>query len=161
MAGKGGYQPPASPAPVSGPGRMSQRTDGGPGQPIREMTGGDYGDSTDLRNIQASAPMAASGVPQTQGQRVAPTPPTAMPTPLGAPTERPDEPVTAGNDMGPGAGSGVLTFPPNRPQQDITQQDARALSPHLPELLRMASQPNAPQGFVRFVRRLRDAQGGM
>ena len=30
MAGKGGYQAPSSPASVSGPGKYSQRTDGGP-----------------------------------------------------------------------------------------------------------------------------------
>ena len=52
MAGKGGYQRPSSPAPVSGPGSMSQRTDGGPSQPIRDMTGGDYGDATEMRDIQ-------------------------------------------------------------------------------------------------------------
>lgn len=92
---RGGYQRPTHPAPASGPGALSQRTDGG--QPVRYIAGGDQcGDGQDMLDIQSGAPMAAD-----PGQ---PAPaPAERPTPLHAPTERPDEPVTAGAPFGPGA----------------------------------------------------------
>ncbi len=88
MAGKGGYQKPNNPAPVSGPGSMSKRTDGGPAdpQPMRHIPTDDWGGSQEMDDIQASAPMA--GGPQL--------------TPLSAPDDRPDVPVTSGAALGPG-----------------------------------------------------------
>ena len=41
--GHGGYRKPEHPAPASGPGRLSKRTDGGPGQKLANYTGLDYG----------------------------------------------------------------------------------------------------------------------
>lgn len=89
---RGGYQRPRNPAPASGPGAMSQRTDGGPAdpQPSRWVPTDDYGGATEMAAIQAQAPM--------QGQVEA-----AM-VPMDAPTQRPDEPVTAGAPFGPGPG---------------------------------------------------------
>ena len=155
MAGKGGYQRPTNPAPVSGPGSMSQRTDGGPSQPIREITGGDYGDNQELRTVQQSAPMAASGVSQTKGQWNQPQPPTAAPSSpppgdLFRGSERPNEPLTAGAPFGDGSGPEALTAP------DSTGQDFTVLSSYLPSLLSMAAKDDAPVGFVRFVHQLRD-----
>jgi hypothetical protein len=98
---RGGYQPPAKPAPVSGPGALSKRTDGGPAdrQPVRPMpgggAGGNYGDRKASTELEQGAPMAAApastGVPPQGG------PPMAQSAgdPFG-PTRRPDEPVTAG-----------------------------------------------------------------
>lgn len=103
MAAPGGYQKPANPAPASGPGALSQRTDGGPAdsQPIRVAPGGAYGDRADMVDLQASAPMAqAAAAPRSM--------PAVEVTPFGAPTQRPDEPVTAGIDLGAGAGSAAL-----------------------------------------------------
>lgn len=56
---------PKNPAPVSGPGALSRRTDGGPGsqsQPIRVPTGGDYGQAQALENQQKAAPLASAPV---------------------------------------------------------------------------------------------------
>jgi len=104
MAGKrGGYQKPSSPAPASGPGALSQRTDGGPAdsQPIRVAPGGGYGERADMADLQASAPMAkAPSIPSRSMNVEA--------TPFSAATERPDEPVTAGIDLGAGPGSAAL-----------------------------------------------------
>jgi hypothetical protein len=96
MAGgqHGGYRKPSNPAPVSGPGAMSKRTDGGPTQPVMETGGFEYGGRKDFEDIQGGAPMAAAP----SGPALPP------PTPLFAPTERPDEPVTAGAPVGPGPG---------------------------------------------------------
>ena len=66
MAGKGGYQAPARPAVASGPGSLSQRTDGGPAskQAMRYVSGmPNYGDGTDMMQIQSGAPMAATPNP--------------------------------------------------------------------------------------------------
>ena len=79
---RGGVQRPRNPAPVSGPGALSQRTDGGAGnpkQPIRETSGGEYGSRKAAADLQGAAPMAA------QPRR---------PLPEGGvfgPTERPNE----------------------------------------------------------------------
>lgn len=92
MAGKhGGYRKPANPAPVSGPGALSERTDGGPTQPVMDVGGFEYGGRQDFVDIQGGAPMAAAE-------------PLPAPTPLFAPTERPAEPITAGAPVGPGPG---------------------------------------------------------
>lgn len=108
MAQHGGYRKPANPAPVSGPGSLSRRTDGGPAQPLRDVTGLPYGQNQALNDEQAAAPLAQTpdlGAPSA----VSPTqPPVAPPTPFGAPTQRPDEPVTAGSPLGAGPGPRVL-----------------------------------------------------
>lgn len=103
MAQRGGYRKPNNPAPVSGPGSLSRRTDGGPGKPARqgamEMPSSRYGEGTELQSLQTSAPMAGNRTP------VRKMPPV---TPLTAPTERPDEPPTAGMPFGDGPGPEVL-----------------------------------------------------
>lgn len=98
MAGRGGYQRPGTPAAASGPGKFSRRTDGAPSednmkQAARYVSGGDYGDGQDMMAIQQGAPMAAADAP-----------PRRQVVPFGAPTMRPDEPVTAGSPMGAGPG---------------------------------------------------------
>ena len=108
---RGGYQRPSNPAPVSGPGALSRRTDGGPAtQGVKKMSGGAYGEGTALTELQQSAPMAAA--PQTRistaGLGAAATQPPIVP--LTAPTERPEEPFTAGMPFGEGPGPEVLGF---------------------------------------------------
>lgn len=95
-----------SPAQVSGPGALSQRTDTG-GQPIRNLPDPQYGEATAYREQQKGAPLAAQGPTPTPsapsgGPGLDPMAEPAPPTPLFAPTQRPDEPVTAGAPLGPG-----------------------------------------------------------
>lgn len=104
--GSGGYQQPSNPAPVSGPGELAQRTDGGAidgmSQPQREWTGLPYGENKAVNDAQSAAPMA-SGMPVINA------------VPLSAPSERPDEPLTAGINRGDGAGSEAMRgLLPNR-----------------------------------------------
>ena len=101
--GRGGYRQPSNPAPVSGPGALSQRTDG---QGARYMAGGEYGEGQEMMDLQTSAPMsqAPSPTPRGRAPRAQAAPEGARPTPLFAPTERPDEPITAGAPFGPGPG---------------------------------------------------------
>lgn len=129
----GGYQAPANPAPVSGPGALSQRTDGGPSQPRMQMPDAAYGEQAEFQALQGGAPMAMEGGP-------AGPPPMGM----GGPTMRPDEPVTAGVPIGPG---------PNRlaGAPDVFQQDMQMLSKYLPSLQKMALAQGTPRSFQMFV----------
>ena len=107
---QGGYRRPSNPAPVSGPGALSRRTDG---QGARYMAGGGYGEGQEMMDLQTSAPMSKAPEqprmrqPRSSRQVVEEG---MRPTPLFAPTERPDEPITAGAPFGPGPG------PAMRPQ---------------------------------------------
>lgn len=114
MAQQGGYRKPENPAPVSGPGALSQRTDGGPTQGAKYMPGMPYGENTMPQ--QTAAPMAGSAEPA----------PMELPTPLMAPTVRPNEPITSGIDRGDGPGSYALGSLPNTQQTifNILQQVA-------------------------------------
>jgi hypothetical protein len=112
MAEQGGYRKPTMPAAISGPGKFSQRTDGGPGETIKQaqryVTGLEQGEGKAFNEeVVNAAPMSAAGGPMSGG---APAPsaggglpfnfPQAIP--LDAPTQRPDEPITAGMPFGEG-----------------------------------------------------------
>lgn len=146
----GGYRKPAHPAPVSGPGALSQRTDGGPGkQPVRPVTGLPYGAGQDLQQTQAAAPMSASpggNAPPPGAAGGGGAPPER--TPFGAPTTQPGVPVTDGAAGGAGAGPEALGLP-NQPGQDMQE-----LLRYLPVFQHMANQPGAPSASRNLVRSL-------
>lgn len=100
---RGGYRKPNKPAPVSGPGAMSRRTDGGPEDQAaaRWIPQDEYGAATELMDIQRSAPMKD----------------TRKVVPLDAPTDRPSEPITAGAPFGPGPGPSPRAEAPPETQQ--------------------------------------------
>ena len=102
MAQQGGYRKPSNPAPVSGPGSLSQRTDGGPTQPATYIPGLQYGQGQETYNNQVAAPMAGNPFPEVE-----------MPIPLMAPTSRPNEPITAGINRGEGPGTEAMGQLPN------------------------------------------------
>jgi len=115
MAGNqnsGGMRPTApqnNPANVSATGGAGQSGT----QPARYISGLPYGQGQATMNQQMSAPMAGS--PTT-----APAPMGGSPiTSLSEPTQRPDEPLTAGMDFGPGPGSEVLSLPRERSLSQI------------------------------------------
>ena len=119
MAQQGGYRKPNNPAPISGPGALSQRTDGGDTQPATYVPGLPYGQGQETYNNQVAAPMAGNPIPQME-----------MPTPLMAPTARPNEPITSGVDIGAGPGSEAK---PRLPNPSYTIQDViRNLIPYDP-----------------------------
>src|SRR5690242_4691984 len=113
MAGKGGYQAPSRPAAVSGPGSLSQRTDSAPKFRYPDAA---YGENAELQTQQSGAPMARTAP---QPSRSGGATPTAGSSPdivgIGADSQRPEEPVTAGVDIGPGPGSEVLPGGPQTP----------------------------------------------
>ena len=109
MAGKGGYQAPRNPAPASGPGRLSQRTDGGPSQKLMTPTGLDYGEAGALDAQEHAAPM--SQTPSVPTMPVGGPPAAPELVGLADPSNRSGEPVTAGSPLGPGPGPEALARP--------------------------------------------------
>ena len=152
MAGKGGYQRPTSPAPVSAPGSLSQRTDGGPGamQGAKYIAGLPYGQGQEFQDMQQMAPMeAAQSTPSASSEGSAPAQLAqgAPLTPLHAPSERPNEPVTAGVDAGPGPGTHALTL--SLPSNQLAGN--QLVASYLPDLIQAATLKNAPDSYRRFV----------
>ena len=136
---KGGYRKPANPAAVSGPGSLSRRTDGGPIQGAKEIPGGGkYGERKELAELQSGAAMQGNPTPSMPSPNV---PAPQQLTNLFAPTERPDEPITAGASFGPG-----LT-----PTQEVTGR-YKLVSKYLPMLNEQASNPDTPDTFKNFVK---------
>lgn len=123
--------------PLSPPGALSQRTDMQP-QGAMQIPDAAYGEQQEFQEIQGGAAMAGPAAP----------PPIAM----GAPTNRPDEPVTQGADFGMGAGSEVL------PTDQTMQQDMKMIGKYLPVFENMSSDENIPESFRLFVRYLRSSQ---
>lgn len=113
MAQQGGYRKPENPAPSSGPGALSRRTDGGPAQGAKYISGLPYGQGQATYDQQTAAPMAAAQ-PAPAASAI------ELPTPLMAPTSRPDEPITSGINMGAGPGSEVMM---DRPSNNKTIAD--------------------------------------
>ena len=118
--GRGGYQEPSNPAPVSGPGKFSKRTDGGPGQKIQTPSiDRDDIQHGDIQNIEQAQHIQR--IPNRSGPAASPAPasPPAVaaggalpPFIFGRDSARPNEATTAGLDMGPGDGSEILSAPP-------------------------------------------------
>lgn len=97
-------------AGVAGPGKFSKRTDG------LSFQSTEYGSGVENAANKAGAPLAKTpdvrptslseqGMAPSQVERV---------TPLFAPSQRPDEPITAGIAMGPGPGPEIMGGTPIR-----------------------------------------------
>lgn len=133
MAGPGGYRAPANPAPVSGPGALSQRTDGR--QPVMDLPNADYGQNAEFRTQQAGAAMPQTQSPPPAGPPGQPTGPSVEPpAPLSGGSLLPDQPVTHGADAGPGPGMDSLNL-----QSPVQTQYASALD----MVNKLAANPNA------------------
>lgn len=147
---QGGYQQPTNPAPVSGPGRLSKRTDGGPANPTQPkvmLPDAAYGEQQTFQDAQA-APMAASPDPGQMAPGPQPVDLSGV-VPFNAPTSRPEQPVTSGADAGAGPGFSSLGL--NQENDPAVQR----LRDSLPALELMANLPNSGFAFRQFVRRVR------
>jgi hypothetical protein len=147
----GGARTPSNPAPVSGPGAMSRRTDGGPGQPVMEPGGLPYGENQELRSTQGAAPMSGQS-PQAAALQANGVPLADMSPNLFDPTNAPGEPVTAGMPFGAGPGPAGQPMP-----QGPTQERLRAA---LPTMLRMAESPYVSAEFKALAYYIRQTLNG-
>lgn len=137
----GGYRTPANPAPVSGPGALSQRTDG---QPAMQLPDAAYGEQAAFQEAQAGAPMAMEPMVRPSG------PP---PAGLMDPTQRPDEPVTAGAALGAGPGPEVLQ------DREAAVREMGGLDRYMPMMEKMAARDDAPRAFRALVQYVKAFNG--
>jgi hypothetical protein len=115
-------------AELSGPGKLSKRTDLGvlkqttkpmpTTQPMQSYTGGAYGNNQAMATQQSGAPLAGNPMPTMP----------EMPPMVGldAPTQFPDEPLSAGANYGEGPGLNVSAIR-NSNQSNIREAVYRAM----------------------------------
>jgi hypothetical protein len=129
---RGGMRPTApqnNPANVSGT--------GGAGQSGRAATGFSYGMNKQINDQAASAPMAKVAQTVARPMNVAPSQPPV--TTLTEPTMNPDEPITAGINMGAGPGAEALMLPSNA---DNNAEFNKSIASYYPVLSYISSRPN-------------------
>jgi len=151
---------PKKPAMSSGPGSLSQRTDGGPAskQAVRYASGMPYGEGQDFLDIQSSAAMAkaptvrgmSAGAVENAVQSAAPS----NVVPLSAPTQNPMQPVTDGADVGPGANSASLGLNTANTVQD--QAFKQQIASYMPVFMYIASRPDTSPETRNVIRQLRE-----
>lgn len=130
----------------SGPGKFAKRTDR---QGAKRLPNAGYGEQKDFMAQQAGAPMAkAPNMPAGKN-------PLANVVPLTAPTQRPNEPVTAGVDAGPGPGREILGL---KSPTETTLQDLSKLAKYMPLMMQYADSPQSSGTMKAFVRYLRSQQ---
>ena len=127
---------------VSGPGKFAKRTD-------LQYQPENYGDGIAYQAAKSGAPLAVAQKSPMLSQ--APTVPTAQSPVIGLydPTQRPDEPITHGVDVGPGGGSNVLNMQNATAGQYQTAYDlfqAMAQNPNATPALQYLAQ-RIQQGF--------------
>ena len=135
--------PQYNPANVSGTGGAGQSGN---------YTGFAYGQNQTVNNQRIEGNQAmASAQAATPSAPASPYEGINMPQ-LGTlfdPTTRPDEPITAGVDFGPGPGSEALSK--NLMNNTRLDENAKIAQQYLPELAYAAKSPDAPDSFKRFV----------
>jgi hypothetical protein len=95
---------------VSGVGAQAKRTDLNVSQqPTRYISGLPYGEGQATYNQQKAAPMAVNPLAEVVSDV----------TPITAFTQRKEEPITAGIDIGAGPGSEALPLMPMQPQPSL------------------------------------------
>lgn len=145
--------PQYNPANVSGTGGAGQSGN---------YTGFAYGQNQEVNNQRTEGNQAmASAQAATPSAPANPYGDINMPQ-LGTlfdPTTRPDEPITAGVDFGPGPGSDVL--PKNLMNNTRADENAKIAAQYLPDLAFAAKSPNAPDSFKRFVNYLIENSQGL
>lgn len=124
---------------VSGVGKGARRTDLDRAAKvqrdakIQRAPGGSYGERTELAGLATGAPMAKAAPMATM------SPSTASISTVGIfePTMRPNEPITAGVDVGEGPGSEALMTPVDAPDQLAAFARAMYMANPTPQLRRI------------------------
>lgn len=109
-----------------------------------------YGEQQAFQAAQAAAPMAADAGGMAAQPMGVTAPDLSGLIPMDAPTQMPDQPITAGMPDGDGAGS---PFPSQ--QQLMTPEQAARMRSYLPTLILLASRDDASPATRQFVRQMR------
>lgn len=144
MAAQGGYRKPGNPAPVSGPGALSRRTDG------RVAEGFAYGMNKQINEQAASAPLKKAPSFNAGSARMGEVRSMTPVTPVTAPTMDQNDPITNGVPIGAGANS--IAGLPSGPVED---PDINMIRDYYPMLEFWASQPGTSQATKDYVQYLR------
>ena len=129
---------------VSGPGKYAKRID--------RMPSDSYGDTTETAQIASGAPLAKTpDVRPTPASQIKQAAQAAQITPMFAPTERPQEPVTQGVDVGAGMGSEALAM-----RQPDDTNFRSAIQAAKPVLAFISDQPNTSPETRAAIRQLWD-----
>ena len=127
---------------VSGPGSFAKRTD-------LQYQSPEYGAGVAYDAQKAGAPLAKSpdvrGATNTEVRQAAMQATQTPLTSLYAPTQRPDEPITHGIDLGAGGGSNVLSMPNQAQSQYTTAYDL---------IKQLASNPDASPTLQYLAQRI-------
>ena len=127
---------------VSGPGQFAKRTD-------LQYQSPEYGAGVEYDAQKAGAPLAKSpdvrGATNTEVRQAAMQATQTPLTSLYAPTQRPDEPITHGIDLGAGGGSNVLSMPNQAQSQYTTAYDL---------IKQLASNPDASPTLQYLAQRI-------
>ena len=126
----------------AGPGKFSTRTD------KLELGSTAYGEGVETQAIKSGAPLAST--PNVKGTPASAVREAAL-TPLYAPTQRPETPITEGIDMGPGAGSEALMM-----RQEDDTNFRTAISEYMPVLNFISDQPNTSPETRAAIKKLMD-----
>ena len=133
---------------VSGPGKFAKRTD-------LEFKPTEYGQGVEMAQQMSGAPIARTpdvrGATNTAVRQAAAQAGQGGVTPLYAPTERPQEPVTTGVNVGPGAGADALMM-----RQPDDSAYRAAMQEYMPIIAYISSLPNTSPETRRALRQLRD-----
>jgi hypothetical protein len=144
-------------APGQAYGNRSDLNAGAKPVPVSAVPGQQYGAAKAQMDAQRAVPMQGTPMPATPGQPGTPDPLLAQANPVYAgdhgdptrPTERPNEPVTAGLPVGAGPGPEVLT--PSTPPDPllkglaILNRAGQTLPPEVAALARYVQQSQAQQ----------------
>ena len=127
-------------AGAAGPGKFSKRTD-------MNMGSIAYGEGVDTQAIKSGAPLSRTpDVQPASAAGVRDAAAASQVTPLFAPSQRPDEPITAGSPIGAGPGPESLIM------NQAAQRDKDIVAKYRPILETMAALPDTPESFRIFVR---------
>ena len=130
---------------VSGPGKFAKRTD-------LEYQAPEYGAGAAYEQQVQGAPLAKSpDVRPAEAAVVRDAAAQAPITPLYAPTQRPNEPVTHGADVGAGAGSDILQM-----RQPDDSGFTSTIREYMPVISYIASLPSTSPETRQILRQLRD-----
>lgn len=100
---------------------------------IQRAPGGSYGERTELAGLATGAPMAKAAPMATMSPSTASIPTVG----IFEPTMRPNEPITAGVDVGEGPGSEALMTPVDAPDQLAAFARAMYMANPTPQLRRI------------------------